>query len=186
MTLVEIFNKCWCFADHEVQVDDTTVPMPKTPKNVPRIKSNPNFAEAVPADAQNSTQDDENEMSDIKLIQIFENVLSDGVHLSLHLRGGRTVTTTIVLTNGVLSWKYNNVTQESKSVPLSDIVRIQTGKSTEVLIHHPRTMLIREDRCLSLINVSGESYDFEASSSDERDALVQGFGLVLNNAQSKP
>jgi hypothetical protein len=122
---------------------------------------------------------------DDALAKTLLSVLDQGMTLTLYsFRGGKQVH--ISLVNGCeLRWRTLKLfAKKGKHLDLHDVMFVNTGKQTKKF-HLPQAGTAVEDLCFSLIT-SVDSLDFEASSKVERDALVQGFTILVSRLKEKP
>ena len=71
--------------------------------------------------------------------------------------------------------------RKTHTLSLNDILFIESGKQTSML-RKPSANDVSPDVCFSLIT-SSATFDFEVTSKIERDALVQGFTMVVAEAK---
>ena len=84
----------------------------------------------------------------------------------------------LTLVGTELRWKAAKVfARNHYRIDLRDIKYVEWGKQTSTFQKHP-SMGAADDLCFSLIT-DKVTVDLEASSKVERDALVQGFSLVV-------
>jgi len=135
------------------------------------------------------------------LVDTFRNVLAEGLTMHLHsstqskevflwLQGGplpedrgRRRSQSRAASPHLLCWRpTGSVSRRAYQLDLSEVLFVEVGKQTPVL----RTGSgagVDEDHCLSLITPN-MSVDFEASSKVEREAMAQGFALLINDIKT--
>lgn len=115
---------------------------------------------------------------DEALRKTFHSVLKEGMTLLLHTGDKNPKQVHLTLVGTELRWKAAKVfARNLYKIDLRDIKYVEWGKQTSTFQKHP-SMGASEDLCFSLIT-DKVTVDLEASSKVERDALVQGFSLVV-------
>lgn len=116
--------------------------------------------------------------SDEAVLATFKSVLQQGIMIRKHsTKGIKSVSLTVF--GNELRWhtgKMLSIASKKHSLNICDITRTESGKNTDVFRGRDS---VDPDRCFSLM-MSNDSLDFEASSKVERDALLQGFSLLLS------
>ena len=114
---------------------------------------------------------------DLTLLTAFTSVLRQGITISLHtLKGVKQISLTLSGTE--LKWQSLKVfVRKICKLDIKDILYIEMGKKT-TNFKLPGASSVLEDYCFSLIT-NQESIDLEASSKVERDALAQGFAILI-------
>lgn len=83
-----------------------------------------------------------------------------------------------------LHWKTIRIfSKKGKQLNLREVLFVNGGKQTKKF-HLPGSKNAVDDHCFSLVT-SQYSLDFEASSKVERDALVQGFTILMTRFREK-
>ena len=124
---------------------------------------------------------------DPRLVRTLLTVLEHGMQISKYGHAGPKPVL-LTLTGGELSWKTNGklFPKSGKKLPLSEITLVNWGKQTNTF-HLQSARGAAEDHCFSLITAASDSLDFECTSRVERDALAQGFAiLVARHGQAAP
>lgn len=115
---------------------------------------------------------------DEALRRTFHSVLKEGLTMLLHTGERTAKPIQLSLVGTELRWKSVKVfARNLYKIDLRDIRYVEWGKQTNTFQKHP-SMGASEDLCFSLIT-DKVTVDLEASSKVERDALVQGFSLVV-------
>lgn len=116
---------------------------------------------------------------DEALRKTFHSVLKEGMTMLLHTGDKTPKPIQLTLVGTELRWKAAKVFARNQyKIDLRDIKFVEWGKQTSTFLKHP-SMGASEDLCFSLIT-DKVTVDLEASSKVERDALVQGFSLVVS------
>ena len=83
-----------------------------------------------------------------------------------------------------LHWKTNRIfSKKGKQLNLREVSFVNSGKQTK-RFHLPASKNAVDDHCFSLVTAK-YTLDFEASSKAERDALVQGFTILMTRFREK-
>ena len=118
---------------------------------------------------------------DLTLLTAFTSVLRQGITISLHsIKGVKQINLTLSGTE--LKWQSLKVfVRKISKLDVKDILYIEMGKKT-TNFKLPSASSVLDDYCFSLIT-NQESIDLEASSKVERDALAQGFAILIARAR---
>eukprot|EP00640_Fibrocapsa_japonica_P007257 CAMPEP_0113949974 /NCGR_PEP_ID=MMETSP1339-20121228/78499_1 /TAXON_ID=94617 /ORGANISM="Fibrocapsa japonica" /LENGTH=197 /DNA_ID=CAMNT_0000957629 /DNA_START=141 /DNA_END=734 /DNA_ORIENTATION=+ /assembly_acc=CAM_ASM_000762 len=123
------------------------------------------------------------------LVQAFIDVLqSGGIRLRLHKGGassrGKVFKMRLEGINLLLERDnpIKRAIRKEHSIPISDIVGVKIGKETHVLKSRQNKQL-SEDVCFSLILREGDPVDIEMENNTERNAVAEGFIMLLNEMQ---
>ena len=118
---------------------------------------------------------------DLTLLTAFTSVLRQGITISLHtIKGVKQINLTLSGTE--LKWQSLKVfVRKISKLDVKDILYIEMGKKT-TSFKLPGASSVLDDYCFSLIT-NQESIDLEASSKVERDALAQGFAILIARAR---
>lgn len=171
----------------EEEVVDFTSPQPTTSVHrnkqysmtTPAIQTNQN----TPYSSSASTFNDE-----IAISTTMQQLRDTGVKIIAHGSKGKPKAVRLILTENAIEWRTESTKRKNKvgkthQVPLSHIMYVDVGKQTTAL-RRVENASIAENVCLSLLTRDG-SLDLEASSAQERDALVNCFSLVLDEVHAK-
>jgi hypothetical protein len=179
----------------------TTTPMPSIKGTQPFIQRRPqslpeeevvDFSTPPPSTMMNphtpfssaaaSTFNDE-----IAISTTMQQLRDSGIQIIAHGSRGKPKKVRLVLTENAIEWrtesKRKNKVGKMHQVPLTHIMYVDVGKATTAL-RRVENAAIPENVCLSLLTKDG-SLDLEASSSLERDALVNCFSLVLDEVHAQ-
>lgn len=108
----------------------------------------------------------------------FIRVLSAGMTLTIYTPKGPKLVN-IVLNGDELSWKTAKLFAKKRSkVDLKTIIEIREGKKTE---NFKSAVSVSDDCCFSLIQLDDTSIDLQLSSKVERDIVLQGFHMIIND-----
>jgi hypothetical protein len=170
----------------EEEVVDFTSPQPTN-----SIHRNKQFAatpsntiqQNTPFSSSASTFNDE-----IAISTTMQQLRDTGVKIIAHGSKGKPKAVRLILTENAIEWRTESTKKKNKvgkthQVPLSHIMYVDVGKQTTAL-RRVENASIAENVCLSLLTRDG-SLDLEASSAQERDALVNCFSLVLDEVHAK-
>ena len=69
-----------------------------------------------------------------------------------------------------------------REIALADVMFVDTGKRTLGFTSAASATSADERRCFSIVT-SNQSLDLEASSSMEREAMVQGFSMLISHTE---
>jgi hypothetical protein len=115
---------------------------------------------------------------DEALRKTFLSVLKEGMTMLLHTGEKSPKQIQLTLVGTELRWKSAKVFARTQyKVDLREIKFVEWGKQTDTFAKQT-SMSASEDMCFSLVT-DKVTVDLEASSKVERDALVQGFSLVV-------
>jgi hypothetical protein len=147
--------------------------------NTPSIPTQQN----TPFSSSASTFNDE-----IAISTTMQQLRDTGVKIIAHGSKGKPKAVRLLLTENAIEWRTESSKKKNKvgkthQVPLSHIMYVDVGKQTTAL-RRVENASIAENVCLSLLTRDG-SLDLEASSAQERDALVNCFSLVLDEVHAK-
>lgn len=119
---------------------------------------------------------EEQNASDRALIENLRSVLNLGMTITMHTADGpRQIKLFLVGTD--LRWKSLNIlSRKTYKLSLHDVVHVEKGKNTNVL-KHPSLSTMDEDHCLSIVTAT-HTLDLEATTSVERNVLVEGFSKL--------
>lgn len=116
-------------------------------------------------------------ISDNSLCQTLRDVLTHGIVLTQYKQNGVKQIKMFLVVNE-LRWRSAKIfSQKTTKADLKLILCVEWGKRTNNF-HRSFASRAADDRCFSLITEE-TTYDFEAVSKVERDALAQGFTLLL-------
>ena len=116
---------------------------------------------------------------DEALRKTFHSVLKEGMTMVLHTSDKNPKQIHLMLVGTELRWKAAKVfARNMYKIDLRDIKYVEWGKRTNTF-QKQASSGASEDMCFSLITEK-VTVDLEASSKVERDALVQGFSLVVS------
>ena len=137
----------------------------------------------TPFSSSASTFNDE-----IAISTTMQQLRDTGVKIIAHGSKGKPKAVRLILTENAIEWRTESTKKKNKvgkthQVPLSHIMYVDVGKQTTAL-RRVENASIAENVCLSLLTRDG-SLDLEASSAQERDALVNCFSLVLDEVHAK-
>lgn len=118
---------------------------------------------------------------DLTLLTAFTSVLRQGITISLHtIKGVKQINLTLAGTE--LRWQSLKVfVRKVSKLDVKDILYIEMGKKTTSFKLTGASSVL-DDYCFSLIT-NQESIDLEATSKVERDALAQGFAILIARAR---
>lgn len=124
---------------------------------------------------------------EIAISTTMQQLRDNGIQIIAHGSRGKPKKVRLVLTENAIEWrtesKRKNKVGKMHQVPLTHIMYVDVGKATTAL-RRVENAAIPENVCLSLLTKDG-SLDLEASSSLERDALVNCFSLVLDEVHAQ-
>ena len=115
--------------------------------------------------------------SDELLLRSFKEILSNGVELILHQTETKPKPCVLVLEGKVLTVRYGLFGQQQRLF-LKGMRGVKAGKVT-TSFNSQAGLEVPEGLCFSILS-SSDSMDFECSSKMERQALYQGFKLLLD------
>ena len=171
----------------EEEVVDFTSPQPTT-----SIHQNKQYSMATPANTTNQNTPFSSSAStfndEIAISTTMQQLRDTGVKIIAHGSKGKPKAVRLILTENAIEWRTESTKKKNKvgkthQVPLSHIMYVDVGKQTTAL-RRVENASIAENVCLSLLTRDG-SLDLEASSAQERDALVNCFSLVLDEVHAK-
>ena len=116
----------------------------------------------------------------------MQQLRSPGVLIVAHGSRGRPKTVRLQLTDTAITWRTENRKKKwgkLHAVPLQAVMYVDVGKQTTAL-RRVENAAVSEALCFSLLTKEG-SLDLEASSVQERDALVSCFSLVLDEVHAQ-
>jgi hypothetical protein len=115
---------------------------------------------------------------DTALAQTLLSVLAQGMTMTVYNEKGAKQAQVTLEGGSILHWRTLKMfAKRNKSLNLRDVMFVNTGKQTKKF-HLPTSRGAVEENCFSLVT-STETLDFEVSSKVERDALAQGFTILL-------
>lgn len=125
---------------------------------------------------------------EIAISTTMQQLREGGVKIIAHGSKGKPKTVRLLLTENSITWRTESSKKKNKigkehNVPLTHIMYVDVGKQTTAL-RRVENASIADNVCLSLLTKDG-SLDLEASSSQERDALVNCFSLVLDEIHAQ-
>lgn len=137
----------------------------------------------VPFSSGASTINDE-----IAISTTLQQLRDEGLKIIAHGSKGKPKTVRLVLTENAIEWRTESTKRKNKvgkmhRVPLQHIMYVDVGKQTTAL-KRVENAAVSDEVCFSLLTKEG-SLDLEASSSHERDALVNCFSYVLDEVHAK-
>lgn len=116
---------------------------------------------------------------DEALRKTFHSVLKEGMTMVLHTSDKNPKQIHLTLVGTELRWKAAKVfARNMYKIDLRDIKYVEWGKQTNTF-QKQVSSAASDDQCFSLVT-ERVTVDLEASSKVERDALVQGFSLVVS------
>lgn len=116
----------------------------------------------------------------------MQQLRSPGVLIVAHGSRGKPKTVRLQLTDTAITWRTENRKKKwgkLHAVPLQAVMYVDVGKQTTAL-RRVENAAVSEALCFSLLTKEG-SLDLEASSVQERDALVSCFSLVLDEVHAQ-
>lgn len=137
--------------------------------------------------ATSATSFTEGDIGEKELLQTFLAVLADGLALVMHTSRGKPRRVKVWLEDTELMWRAArsvNVMRKKHTVDINDLSHVESGKATAVFRRTANARL-SDDLCLSLVCNNGSTIDLEASSRMEREAIKQGFAMVIHSAQQQ-
>jgi len=124
---------------------------------------------------------------EIAISTTMQQLRDTGIQIIAHGSKGKPKKVRLILNENAIEWrtesKRKNKVGKMHQVPLTHIMYVDVGKATTAL-RRVENAAIPENLCLSLLTKDG-SLDLEASSSLERDALVNCFSLVLDEIHAQ-
>lgn len=115
---------------------------------------------------------------DSVLAQTLLTVLSQGMVLIVYNEKGAKQATVTLVGGSELHWRSVKLfSKKGKQLNLREVLFVSSGKQTKKFKLKTSEIAV-EDCCFSL-TTSTDTIDFEATSKVERDALVQGFTILL-------
>lgn len=138
-------------------------------------KSNESFSD-VEEGSLRGTLDDSNR----RLFEIFLSVLAEGISITKHNdRDSIKIILHMDYEKQSLTYKpFSGWAPRKKGVKLQDLVAVWRGKESNTF-QTSRLSDLQSDVCFTLVLSSGVELNLEANSTMERDALCQGFELLL-------
>lgn len=120
-----------------------------------------------------------NSNPDAALLSTFTSVMQHGINVMLHTaKGPKQIQLTMDDTTSTLKWNSAKMFARKKNeLQLSRVLFIELGKQTNNF-HLASAKVTADDLCFSLVT-QDSTLDIEASSKVERDALAQGFAIML-------
>ena len=167
----------------EEETVNFTSPDPKT-MHLPSYNTPaPSQHTGIPFSSGASTINDE-----IAISTTLQQLREGGVKIVAHGSKGKPKTVRLVLTENAIEWRTESSKRKNKvgkmhRVPLQHIMYVDVGKQTTAL-KRVENAAVSDQVCFSLLTKEG-SLDLEASSSHERDALVNCFSYVLDEVHAK-
>ena len=115
---------------------------------------------------------------DTALAQTLLSVLSHGMTMTVYNEKGAKAAHVTLEGGSILHWRTLKMfAKRNKNLNLRDVLFVNSGKQTNKF-HLPTSRGAIEDNCFSLVTAK-DTLDFEVSSKVERDALAQGFTILL-------
>ena len=105
-------------------------------------------------------------------------ILSDGVNMIQHGATGPAVQVHLSLRKNVLYWSGGRPVNGRRELPIPEIMFIDIGKNTAGFVSGHSAKQVDQDLCFSLVT-SDQSLDLEATSKMEREAMAQGFSMLM-------
>lgn len=122
--------------------------------------------------------------SDSALAQTLLTVLNQGMTLMIYNEHGAKQAKVTLVGGSILHWRTERMfSKKGKQLNIREVLFVNWGKQTNKF-HLPGSKVAVEDCCFSLVTAK-ESLDFEASSKVERDALAQGFTILITRFKDK-
>jgi hypothetical protein len=116
----------------------------------------------------------------------MQQLRTPGVLIVAHGSRGKPKTVRLQLTDTAITWRTESRKKKFgklHAVPLQAVMYVDVGKQTTAL-RRVENAAVQEALCFSLLTKEG-SLDLEASSVQERDALVSCFSLVLDEVHAQ-
>lgn len=125
------------------------------------------------------------DISDTTLVNTFRSVLAEGYLVTMHMGKGRPKNIRLSLDprdSAILRWtSTKSLTRKVHSMNLHDVLFVEVGKRTTNFTGSKSAgVRVNEDLCFSLVTES-MTLDIETSSKMEREAMAQGFSMILND-----
>mmetsp|Transcript_24336 Transcript_24336/g.23381 ORF Transcript_24336/g.23381 Transcript_24336/m.23381 type:complete len:273 (+) Transcript_24336:157-975(+) len=121
---------------------------------------------------------------DSVLAQTLLTVFGQGMTLIIYNEHGAKRTKVTLVGGSVLQWRTDRLfSKKGKQLNIREVQFVNWGKQTNKF-HLPGSRIAVEDSCFSLVTAR-ETLDFEASSKAERDALAQGFTILMTRFKEK-
>ena len=118
------------------------------------------------------------------LAQTLLSVLSQGMVLMVYNEKGAKQANAHLVGGSMLHWRTVKMfAKKGKQLNLRDVLFINWGKQTNKF-HLPGSKIAIDECCFSLVTAK-DTIDFEASSKVERDALAQGFTILLTRFKER-
>ena len=115
---------------------------------------------------------------DTALAQTLLSVLAQGMTMTVYNENGAKQAHVTLEGGSILHWRTLKMfAKRNKNLNLRDVLFVNSGKQTNKF-HLPTSRAAVEENCFSLVT-SKDTLDFEVSSKVERDALAQGFTILL-------
>jgi len=120
----------------------------------------------------------DNPVNDSDLLRTFKKVLASGVNMIQHGASGPAVQVHLSLRKNVLYWSGGRPVNGRRELPIPDIMFIDIGKNTAGFVSGQSAKDVDQDLCFSLVT-SDQSLDLETTSKMEREAMAQGFSMLM-------
>jgi hypothetical protein len=121
---------------------------------------------------------------DSALAQTLLSVLNQGMTLMIYSKDGAKQANVTLVGGAELHWRTLKLfSKKGKQLNLREVLFINWGKQTNKF-HLPSAKGAIDECCFSLVTAK-DTIDFEASSKVERDALAQGFTILLTRFKEK-
>mmetsp|Transcript_28657 Transcript_28657/g.33846 ORF Transcript_28657/g.33846 Transcript_28657/m.33846 type:complete len:215 (-) Transcript_28657:49-693(-) len=122
-------------------------------------------------------------VNDQDLLRTFKKVLASGVNMIQHGATGPAVQVHLSLRKNVLYWSGGRPVNGKRELPIGDIMFIDIGKNTAGFVSGQSAKSVDQDVCFSLVT-SDQSLDLETTSKMEREAMAQGFSMLMATMES--
>lgn len=134
--------------------------------------------------SEGNVQAIDRDVSDQTLLNTFISVLSEGLTITMHGSKGRPKQIKLWLEGDyTLKWASTKaLVKKKKKMNLHDVLFVEVGKQTTNFAR-ATARAANEDLCFSLVTQT-TTLDLESSSKMEREAMTQGFSMILNDLKA--
>jgi hypothetical protein len=122
-------------------------------------------------------------VNDQDLLRTFKKVLASGVNMIQHGATGPAVQIHLSLRKNVLYWSGGRPVNAKRELAIPDIMFIDICKNTAGFVAGSSSKGVEQDVCFSLVT-SDQSLDLEATSKMEREAMAQGFSMLMATVEA--
>ena len=145
------------------------------------MQSNESFSDVEEGSLRGALDD-----SNRRLFDIFLSVLGEGISITKHNdRDSIKIILHMNYEKKSLTYKpFSGWAPRKKGVKLQDLVSVWRGKESNTF-QTPRLTFLQSDVCFTLVLSSGVELNLEANSKMERDALCQGFELLIEKREDE-